>query len=597
MLTHNLIFYEGRAKLLLRAVQGESGATKYQIELRDESGNKVLVPATAQCFFYVQRGNKAVQVPAQSNGSGRIDFTLTFEAVREAGSFDCVLQAISDDEDFRIGNITLLVEPCKIEGLVESAEEVSVVANVVRNAEKIDDLFLFCQAQTKELKGAMEKYYEGASLETSGTTETALDFFPVFDAAGNAYLLDRYHWNGTGSRASGDLFQTYQTFSYAPSSESIHAQIAVGGERVLIAAANKLIWGGMTESGTVSFDAPITNPITQTAGYFGGLYAQGKYFLYPIPASDMTPSPTGGNLYCLQKNGAAATAVTLPGARQLVTAMAFDPATGNYLVAGRNSYSTVDENQTDNRKSFFYLTADPTDPTKWEELYFAEDTDFGYRGACFFQGSWYLIPQSPPIGKAKLIRIGADKLASNLTLTPAGGFEPCRIQAGNAGLLLTDSTGKMAFSNDGESFQWFEAKTGWAVTTGMEAAVFGRYFLISGGNAFALYRGDLPGESLLDELQELKDGYEEAQGKVTGAAGEMETLRAELEELIEGDGIGELALSQAKERIDEIEARLAYLENVFFEGMTAGARLDFSAGDEIHLISGWIDSDSGTLKC
>ncbi len=508
---YNYTLYDGKNSppLRLYAVQGEAGARTFTLKIVGKDGRSP-VGSSSQVFAYVAKNDRTLVVIECQPSSGTVTFTLPLQACTCPGENRMYLQILDGDTEIRWDNLLLYVEPCELENAVESTTDLGVLGDLMGKADSIDDLMELVMSAAKELERVLEKYSDELRPFTFGVGDDGCQFITGIDPSGVMFVLDKYHQNGEGSLFSTDFGASWQRFTYGSASQSMTAQAFIAGKRLLVMDKDFFCWGSVIGNKVV-FEEPVphslygnTNPVFEKRG----IYAAGKY-LFLLTVNEFVEHPVGQNLYYLEEGETSPVQVKFPEERMRATAVGYDPISGKFIAAGRYAYTLEDDEYNHNA-----WAAVSHDLSSWEMVY----QDSGDQASYFvsvaaYQGKFYLAPFGSFDHSMWLITIDAQTHAQDQVLIPTEDtFYTAEISAVTMGISLLNSQGLLAFSEDGQTFRFFQTK----VLGGTLSHLSGweRYLLLGSGNKLAVYRMDLVGENLTENLKKIQGSYEQAMRSV-----------------------------------------------------------------------------------
>ena len=491
--------------LELYAVQGEAGARTFKLNVKSKRGPSP-VGASSKAYIFVEKNDKTLVVISCEAEAGSVTFTLPLQACTCPGINKVYLQILEGTSETRWDNLRLYVEPCNLEDAVESTTDLGDLGSLLDKVDSIDEIMDFVVSTAKELERILEKYSDELRPLTFGVGDNDCQFITGMDPDGNMFLADGYHQNGNGSMFSVDYGASWQRFTYGSDSKNMTAQAFIAGKKLLVMDKNYLCWGSVNGN-TVDFEEPISHNLYDNVNpvFKGrGIYAGGKY-LFLLNVKEYEEHPVGQNMYYLAEGGASPVQVKFPNERMEATAVSFDPISGKFIAAGRYAMALEDDEY--NHKAWAAVS---TNLSSWEMVY--EDSDdkaVYFLSAEVYKGKFYLAPFGSFENSLWLITVDTQTNAQNSVIVhKENAFRPAEISAVSMGIGALNSEGLLAFSEDGQTFQYFQTQ----VVGGTLSRLSGweRYFLLGSGNKLAVYRMDLVGENLIENLEKIQESYEQA---------------------------------------------------------------------------------------
>ncbi len=514
------------------AVQGESGARELQLDLLDAQGIPANIGAYSRAFLFVIKPDHHVSVLECEIGSSgkpnQVSCVLTLQACACAGQCSLLLIVLTQEGELRYDNMVLDVEPSHVEGIA-SLTELGPLGKMLNSAQTIQTLLESAQFSAESaqfsagsaasaLREVLDKYVDAfrkIAGESFRYTENP-GFMPALDKDGHALLVASNPWNGEGSLFSTDEGAAWHSTQYNEGgSTAIGCNVVVGGKKFLVAWKNTLVWGEI-HGNNVLWEDQVTGPASWAAksshGVTSGKYLNGKYFLCYACRGDWGNPPVGRNLFCFDESGAS-TEVRLPNDRMAATCLAYDSANNRYLVAGRYAYAL----QSDSRDHQSWILAS-SDLQNWTTVY--EDTDghdYEFKEIHVLNGRVIAILNEGITGYMRIVAGEANSILTStmkMEYVPLSDKTQCFHYSCSAACLAglaVDGSPEMLYTRDGTTFETLPRPFAEQEGAIYEyAAAQGRHILFSYGDEYALFRVDLYGENLKEELQKAENDYIEA---------------------------------------------------------------------------------------
>ena len=247
-------------------------------------------------------------------------------------------------------------------------------------------------------------------------------------------------------------------------------------------------------------------------------YLNGNYFALIHPGGDYESTPTGNNIFYFTEGGTSPIHVSLPNARMVATSIAYDEIHGRYIAAGRYAFALTEDEY--NYKAWAAVS---TDLQAWTQVYDDYDAAYYFPDIAVFQGKVFLFPYSSKYKyQANFYYTeSADILKGQWTMTrldypeSSSGFQSCNAAVNLTGMFVYGNGDRMFYTKDGAAFVKYEIPLFTDNDKYGNIAGLGRYLLAASSSDYVLYRTDLIGENLIDNLNSLQQSYQEAIGNVT----------------------------------------------------------------------------------
>lgn len=510
------------ATTVVHAVQGEAKAQRLVMHLHDLHGREVEIPTDATVTLHIESPEAPVLVECSLTSDNAAAAVLPYQACDKAGLHPCTLQVVSQDMDLRSESFMLRVEPNNLDD-VASLPEFGPLATLLQSKGEIAELLKQAQEAGADLDEVLDKYLGDFRPLWQGTYADSEEYTAAITPDGTLLLIDAWSWNGTGSYFSTDGGKTWKKTQF--STDDDHAFMAKGlavGPRILVIDDDRLVWGGISSvTGEPYWDTPvsITFPGLRTSPPFMQTkYLNGNYFALIYPGGDYESTPTGNNIFYFTEGGTSPIHVSLPNARMVATSIAYDEIHGRYIAAGRYAFALTEDEY--NYKAWAAVS---TDLQAWTQVY----DDYG--AACYFpdiavfQGKVFLFPYSSKYKyQANFYYTeSADILKGQWTMTrldypeSSSGFQSCNAAVNLTGMFVYGNGDRMFYTKDGAAFVKYEIPLFTDNDKYGNIAGLGRYLLAASSSDYVLYRTDLIGENLIDNLNSLQQSYQEAIGNVT----------------------------------------------------------------------------------
>ena len=431
-------------------------------------------------------------------------------------------RVVSQDMDLRSESFMLRVEPNNLDD-VASLPEFGPLATLLQSKGEIAELLKQAQEAGADLDEVLDKYLGDFRPLWQGTYADSEEYTAAITPDGTLLLIDAWSWNGTGSYFSTDGGKTWKKTQF--STDDDHAFMAKGlavGPRILVIDDDRLVWGGISSvTGEPYWDTPvsITFPGLRTSPPFMQTkYLNGNYFALIHPGGDYESTPTGNNIFYFTEGGTSPIHVSLPNARMVATSIAYDEIHGRYIAAGRYAFALTEDEY--NYKAWAAVS---TDLQAWTQVYDDYDAAYYFPDIAVFQGKVFLFPYSSKYKyQANFYYTeSADILKGQWTMTrldypeSSSGFQSCNAAVNLTGMFVYGNGDRMFYTKDGAAFVKYEIPLFTDNDKYGNIAGLGRYLLAASSSDYVLYRTDLIGENLIDNLNSLQQSYQEAIGNVT----------------------------------------------------------------------------------
>ena len=510
------------ATTVVHAVQGEAKAQRLVMHLHDLHGREVEIPTDATVTLHIESPEAPVLVECSLTSDNAAAAVLPYQACDKAGLHPCTLQVVSQDMDLRSESFMLRVEPNNLDD-VASLPEFGPLATLLQSKGEIAELLKQAQEAGADLDEVLDKYLGDFRPLWQGTYADSQEYTAAITPDGTLLLIDAWSWNGTGSYFSTDGGKTWKKTQF--STDDDHAFMAKGlavGPRILVIDDDRLVWGGISSvTGEPYWDTPvsITFPGLRTSPPFMQTkYLNGNYFALIHPGGDYESTPTGNNIYYFTEGGTSPIHVSLPNTRMVATSIAYDEIHGRYVAAGRYAFALTEDEY--NYKAWAAVS---TDLQAWTQVYDDYDAAYYFPDIAVFQGKVFLFPYSSKYKyQANFYYTeSADILKGQWTMTrldypeSSSGFQSCNAAVNLTGMFVYGNGDRMFYTKDGAAFVKYEIPLFTDNDKYGNIAGLGRYLLAASSSDYVLYRTDLIGENLIDNLNSLQQSYQEAIGNVT----------------------------------------------------------------------------------
>lgn len=510
------------ATTVVHAVQGEAKAQRLVMHLHDLHGREVEIPTDATVTLHIESPEAPVLVECSLTSDNAAAAVLPYQACDKAGLHPCTLQVVSQDMDLRSESFMLRVEPNNLDD-VASLPEFGPLATLLQSKGEIAELLKQAQEAGADLDEVLDKYLGDFRPLWQGTYADSEEYTAAITPDGTLLLIDAWSWNGTGSYFSTDGGKTWKKTQF--STDDDHAFMAKGlavGPRILVIDDDRLVWGGISSvTGEPYWDTPvsITFPGLRTSPPFMQTkYLNGNYFALIHPGGDYESTPTGNNIFYFTEGGTSPIHVSLPNARMVATSIAYDEIHGRYIAAGRYAFALTEDEY--NYKAWAAVS---TDLQAWTQVYDDYDAAYYFPDIAVFQGKVFLFPYSSKYKyQANFYYTeSADILKGQWTMTrldypeSSSGFQSCNAAVNLTGMFVYGNGDRMFYTKDGAAFVKYEIPLFTDNDKYGNIAGLGRYLLAASSSDYVLYRTDLIGENLIDNLNSLQQSYQEAIGNVT----------------------------------------------------------------------------------
>lgn len=510
------------ATTVVHAVQGEAKAQRLVMHLHDLHGREVEIPTDATVTLHIESPEAPVLVECSLTSDNAAAAVLPYQACDKAGLHPCTLQVVSQDMDLRSESFMLRVEPNNLDD-VASLPEFGPLATLLQSKGEIAELLKQAQEAGADLDEVLDKYLGDFRPLWQGTYADSEEYTAAITPDGTLLLIDAWSWNGTGSYFSTDGGKTWKKTQF--STDDDHAFMAKGlavGPRILVIDDDRLVWGGISSvTGEPYWDTPvsITFPGLRTSPPFMQTkYLNGNYFALIHPGGDYESTPTGNNIYYFTEGGTSPIHVSLPNTRMVATSIAYDEIHGRYVAAGRYAFALTEDEY--NYKAWAAVS---TDLQAWTQVYDDYDAAYYFPDIAVFQGKVFLFPYSSKYKyQANFYYTeSADILKGQWTMTrldypeSSSGFQSCNAAVNLTGMFVYGNGDRMFYTKDGAAFVKYEIPLFTDNDKYGNIAGLGRYLLAASSSDYVLYRTDLIGENLIDNLNSLQQSYQEAIGNVT----------------------------------------------------------------------------------
>ena len=510
------------ATTVVHAVQGEAKAQRLVMHLHDLHGREVEIPTDATVTLHIESPEAPVLVECSLTSDNAAAAVLPYQACDKAGLHPCTLQVVSQDMDLRSESFMLRVEPNNLDD-VASLPEFGPLATLLQSKGEIAELLKQAQEAGADLDEVLDKYLGDFRPLWQGTYADSQEYTAAITPDGTLLLIDAWSWNGTGSYFSTDGGKTWKKTQF--STDDDHAFMAKGlavGPRILVIDDDRLVWGGISSvTGEPYWDTPvsITFPGLRTSPPFMQTkYLNGNYFALIHPGGDYESTPTGNNNFYFTEGGTSPIHVSLPNTRMVATSIAYDEIHGRYVAAGRYAFALTEDEY--NYKAWAAVS---TDLQAWTQVYDDYDAAYYFPDIAVFQGKVFLFPYSSKYKyQANFYYTeSADILKGQWTMTrldypeSSSGFQSCNAAVNLTGMFVYGNGDRMFYTKDGAAFVKYEIPLFTDNDKYGNIAGLGRYLLAASSSDYVLYRTDLIGENLIDNLNSLQQSYQEAIGNVT----------------------------------------------------------------------------------
>lgn len=513
METQYITLSHDRAKTVLHVVQGESGARTFVFSLIGATGQQILFEPEHKAFFYVEDW---AQFPAQiDTTSHTVSVTLTAAATGRAGNHNCTLQVYNSAEDIWRGNMVLSVERNPAAAIIDDPDFIPLT-RILQNAENIERLLGKSRDTDDLFRETLENYTEGMSAERSGKIQREDPASGIadrngiaFDTAGNLLWLDGCKRGAPDTKLSADYGNSWTAAAPAPLSgvEDSIFYLAVGGEKFLLLGDDKLIWAKVSGDSLTTLEI-ADNPLkTKTAPcFFHGRWVNGKYWVFRNTANSAACPPA-----YFTGSGAGYAAVSLPDAEMVAHDVAYDPESGRWFLVG--GYDGMFSEKAG--KGWLVGSADLT---HWETIktwsdYSPREYKLAVQNGClavFF---------TDPNNKLKCHRMDIESDTWQELTVPGGeSFQLVDAVKTSLGVAAIGS-GKIAFSKNGMDFTILSVSFPSSYDVPVAAAASGRRLVLTNGPQYAVFRVDLAGAKMLDNLKSAEQRYSELEAELETAAG------------------------------------------------------------------------------
>lgn len=505
---YHYTLYDGKNSppLRLYAVQGEAGSRTFVLEIVGQDG-KSPVGLNSQAYAYVQKNDGNLVLINCQVAQGTVTFTLPLQACTCPGENKVYLQILEEDRELRWDNVLLFVEPCNLDNAVESKTDLGDLGAILEKSLAIQGITEEMKSVVEELESTLMKYSDEFGPFANGAGQDNTNYFSRIDTNGIMYLVDSYHWGGTDSKISLDYGSTWKSFEFSDDIHSLAALDFIAGEKLLMVDKNYLRWG-QVQGGAPVFDDPVEHHLyidVNPAFYSRGIYAQGKYFVLRR-SSNLVQSPVGQNLYYFTELSSTPVQVKLPEQRMEATCITYDVTTGKYFVGGFY-VNSLDSDDPLNSASWIISS---TDLEEWTTVYSDQSNAYRFEYCTTWNGSCWFVPFGTYSNRLRLFKV--DMTTGQVTdkqYTSQGTFYVSGISSCVYGIGVVNTAGQLAFSQDGESFTFFDTSTGLSASTA-DISGWERFFLMAFDKQWYVYRMDLIGENLIENLEELQASYQQA---------------------------------------------------------------------------------------
>ena len=505
---YHYTLYDGKNSppLRLYAVQGEAGSRTFVLEIVGQDGRSP-VGLNSQAYAYVQKNDGNLVLINCQVSQGTVTFTLPLQACTCPGENKVYLQILEEDRELRWDNVLLFVEPCNLDNAVESKTDLGDLGAILEKSLAIQGITEEMKSVVEELESTLMKYSDEFGPYANGAGQDDSNYFSRIDTNGIMYLVDSYHWGGTDSKISLDYGSTWKSFEFSDDIHSLAALDFIAGEKLLMVDKNYLRWG-QVQGGTPVFDDPVEHHLyidVNPAFYSRGIYAQGKYFVLRR-SSNLVQSPVGQNLYYFTELSSTPVQVKLPEQRMEATCITYDMTTGKYFVGGFY-VNSLDSDDPLNSASWIISS---TDLEEWTTVYSDQSNAYRFEYCTTWNGSCWFVPFGTYSNRLRLFKV--DMTTDQVTdkqYTSQGTFYVSGISSCVYGIGVVNTAGQLAFSQDGESFTFFDTSTGLSASTA-DISGWERFFLMAFDKQWYVYRMDLIGENLIENLEELQASYQQA---------------------------------------------------------------------------------------
>lgn len=505
---YHYTLYDGKNSppLRLYAVQGEAGSRTFVLEIVGQDG-KSPVGLNSQAYAYVQKNDGNLVLINCQVAQGTVTFTMPLQACTCPGENKVYLQILEEDRELRWDNVLLFVEPCNLDNAVESKTDLGDLGAILEKSLAIQGVTEEMKSVVEELESTLMKYSDEFGPYANGAGQDDTNYFSRIDTNGIMYLVDSYHWGGTDSKISLDYGSTWKSFEFSDDIHSLAALDFIAGEKLLMVDKNYLRWG-QVQGGAPVFDDPVEHHLyidVNPAFYSRGIYAQGKYFVLRR-SSNLVQSPVGQNLYYFTELSSTPVQVKLPEQRMEATCITYDVTTGKYFVGG----FYVNSLDSDDPLNFASWIISSTDLEEWTTVYSDQSNAYRFEYCTTWNGSCWFVPFGTYSNRLRLFKV--DMTTGQVTdkqYTSQGTFYVSGISSCVYGIGVVNTAGQLAFSQDGESFTFFDTSTGLSASTA-DISGWERFFLMAFDKQWYVYRMDLIGENLIENLEELQASYQQA---------------------------------------------------------------------------------------
>lgn len=505
---YHYTLYDGKNSppLRLYAVQGEAGSRTFVLEIVGQDG-KSPVGLNSQAYAYVQKNDGNLVLINCQVAQGTVTFTMPLQACTCPGENKVYLQILEEDRELRWDNVLLFVEPCNLDNAVESKTDLGDLGAILEKSLAIQGVTEEMKSVVEELESTLMKYSDEFGPYANGAGQDDTNYFSRIDTNGIMYLVDSYHWGGTDSKISLDYGSTWKSFEFSDDIHSLAALDFIAGEKLLMVDKNYLRWG-QVQGGAPVFDDPVEHHLyidVNPAFYSRGIYAQGKYFVLRR-SSNLVQSPVGQNLYYFTELSSTPVQVKLPEQRMEATCITYDVMTGKYFVGGFY-VNSLDSDDPLNSASWIISS---TDLEEWTTVYSDQSNAYRFEYCTTWNGSCWFVPFGTYSNRLRLFKV--DMTTGQVTdkqYTSQGTFYVSGISSCVYGIGVVNTAGQLAFSQDGESFTFFDTSTGLSASTA-DISGWERFFLMAFDKQWYVYRMDLIGENLIENLEELQASYQQA---------------------------------------------------------------------------------------